>query len=390
MLEVWEIEGQGDDYLWLVVLVVVVVVLFVAANPLTNKRVDVAPVAPRSSPPRAVLSCLLARDPPCGRIHGAMAFNERTNDIVMLGGQSAGLLDDELVLSADDHDWTIMRQGSPRAHHCMAYIEAGLVVYGGVVGRRKTYAASSKVEVYDNDVRVLDLDSGEWFVPTVATRDAPRPRAAATLVADSTTSLVLFGGRCLVGDKESFLSDAWRIDFDDHKTVRWTRLAAKQGEYVPPGRHRHAAAVVDSQLLVFGGASDAGPFVPPGALEALDLTADAWSLVSTRGEGPRHAPGMLAHAFGRAVCVVAAADSAGLFNDVFLLACDSAFTWSKVQLDWRSDWTMVPGHRHGHFSCASQDSVFIFGGQSPSGMLAESMLVLRVPFDVSPDRVCSC
>ena len=73
--------------------------------------------------------------------------------------------------------------------------------------------------------------------------------------------------------------------------------------------------------------------------------------------------------------------SAGLFNAPHVLdAAATPMQWSGLKLDWHGDWTMIPGCRESHFSCADAErgALYIFGGESANGMVHNTMLVLDV------------
>ena len=74
-------------------------------------------------------------------------------------------------------------------------------------------------------------------------------------------------------------------------------------------------------------------------------------------------------------------DGAGLFNDVYVLrTARDTLNWTRLALDWRSDWTMVPGTRTGHCSCANSatGTVFVFGGEDQNGVVNNALLVVDV------------
>ena len=79
--------------------------------------------------------------------------------------------------------------------------------------------------------------------------------------------------------------------------------------------------------------------------------------------------------------VVISNRSAGIFNAPHVLdAAATPMQWSGLKLDWHGDWTMIPGCRESHFSCADAErgALYIFGGESANGMVHNTMLVLDV------------
>ena len=166
--------------------------------------------------------------------------------------------------------------------------------------------------------------------------------------------------------------------------MRWREVAVPDSAPLPPPRDGHAAVVVGDKLLVFGGggAAGAGGLCPPDAVEVLDLAQSEWGLVEASGAGPTLGRGVHAHGAGdRGDVVVIDSRGDGFFNDVFVLStARDALAWTKLALDWRSDWTMIPGTRANHCSCAnaSRGQVFIFGGEESSGVVNNALLVLDV------------
>lgn len=79
--------------------------------------------------------------------------------------------------------------------------------------------------------------------------------------------------------------------------------------------------------------------------------------------------------------LVISGENAGVFNKLYLLdLTPSSPTWSNVRVDWRGDWTMIPGIRT-HYNSAVDcigGSVLVFGGESSTGMMHDSLLALDV------------
>jgi hypothetical protein len=338
---------------------------------------------------RAIVSCMLMNNPQ-GRIGGSMVFNDASGDVCLYGGLGGeGFLDEEHVYDNEDGAWVAMSQNKggpeapgPRAFHAMLYLGSVVLVYGGATEARRTYQGNRKVEEYDEAAYLLNLESGEWFKPDVA--GAPPPaRAAPALAVYKDEAVVVFGGRTVSG----FANDVWKLQFprpedpDEAASLTWKRVNIDDPK--PPGRDGHAAVIVEEQFIVFGGGDEAGgSLCPPDALEVLDLSLNTWGLVECGGEGPRAQRGLQAHAVGDAgdVCVLDG-DGAGLFNDVYVLrTARDTLNWTRLALDWRSDWTMVPGTRTGHCSCANgaTGTVFVFGGEDQNGVVNNALLVVDV------------
>ncbi len=373
---------------------------------------------PDDGTPRATLTCIPFNSP-SARVSGALALNGHTGDVIMYGGLGEeGLLGDEQLYSFRELDWVEITppkceaHPGPRAHHALAWLGDCVALLGGVCELRRGYASSTRAEVYDDELYLLHLASGEWLSPDLgAGGAAPKPdaRAGHTLSVWGGRYLVVFGGRAADRERRgatALLRDAWLLDLEafapgaDAPAMRWLALddARACAAYAPPPRDGHAAVAIGDRLLVFGGADAAncGPIVPPGELEVLDFAAagelveedggvvagPAWALRPTAGESPALDAGVAAHAVGeRGHVVLLSNKSAGLFNAPHVLdAASTPMQWSGLKLDWHGDWTMIPGCRESHFSCADAErgALYIFGGESANGMVHNTMLVLDV------------
>ena len=136
------------------------------------------------------------------------------------------------------------------------------------------------------------------------------------------------------------------------------------------------------QVRATPGVSRPGALAPPDAIEVLDLVDEDWGLVDVHGQGPAWSKGVQAHVVGdRGDVAVVDGSGPGIFNDVFILkTANDVLSWTKLSLDWRSDWTMVPGTRESHCSCANASTgvIFIFGGQETSGVVNNATLIVDV------------
>ena len=308
--------------------------------------------SPCDDAPTAILSCMLANTP-VARVGGGAVFNDASGDVCLYGGLGErGLLDDEDVYSNEDLEWVAMSKNrddaeapGKRAFHAMLYLGSVVLVYGGATERKRTYRGSRQTETYDEGVYVLNLETGEWFKPEVsAPLGAPRARAGTAAAVWKDEAVLFFGGRT----SDGFAGDSWLLAFprpedpDESAALRWDPVVIDGPS--PPGRDGHALVVVDDRAILLGGAGDggAGALCPPDALEVLDLPSKTWGLVDAPGNGPKASRGLHAHVVGdRGDVAVVDGYGAGVFNDVFVLhTADDRLHWTKLKIDWRSDWTM--------------------------------------------------
>ncbi|KAL7213528.1 hypothetical protein ACSBR2_016123 [Camellia fascicularis] len=133
-----------------------------------------------------------------------------------------------------------------------------------------------------NESLLLDPLCGK--LETISVQRAPAPRVGHTslMVGDL---MFLIGGRA---DPVNTLNDIWVLNTE---TSEW-KLLECTGTVFPP-RHRHAAAVIDSKIYVFGGLN--GEIIS-SALHILDMSSLEWNEIQVQGEWPcpRHSHALVA------------------------------------------------------------------------------------------------
>ena len=135
--------------------------------------------------------------------HGSrMAYDSESDRLISFGGDNFGpLFDDTWAFDLEADTWTRMdppTSPSARSYYSMAYDERSdrVVLFGGgSVGDTWTY----------------DFDSDTW--KQLSDGGGPEPRAYASMVYDSSTErLILFGG--VSGPAEEPLDDTWTFDLE--------------------------------------------------------------------------------------------------------------------------------------------------------------------------------
>ncbi|CAJ1410664.1 unnamed protein product [Effrenium voratum] len=123
--------------------------------------------------------------------------------------------------------------------------------------------------VYLNDTHVLDIDENIWTVPRCrGTAPEPRYGHAAALVG---SRVVYFGGK----GKTGCFRDLHALDTSNHT---WFQGPSSGG--APSARHGHTANLHGTRLYVFGGTCSGKYF---GDLHCLDLASMAWSCPPATG-----------------------------------------------------------------------------------------------------------
>ena len=101
-----------------------------------------------------------------------------------------------------------------------------------------------------------------------------------TLVAVNLTSALLFGG--WTEKQNSGFNDLWHFS---STTGAWNEIKLdRPGTLIPSPRYNHAAAVVNSEMFVFGGNN--GSDVCLNDLWKFNMRKGKWSIVSSRNPGP--------------------------------------------------------------------------------------------------------
>ncbi|CAJ1327777.1 unnamed protein product [Effrenium voratum] len=143
--------------------------------------------------------------------------------------------------------------------------------------------------VYLNDTHVLDIDENIWTVPRCrGTAPEPRYGHAAALVG---SRVVYFGGK----GKTGCFRDLHALDTSNHT---WFQGPSSGG--APSARHGHTANLHGTRLYVFGGTCSGKYF---GDLHCLDLASMAWSCPPATGPKPTPRCGHTALLIGESLII---------------------------------------------------------------------------------------
>ncbi len=174
--------------------------------------------------------------------------------------------------------------------------------------------------------------------------------------------------------------------------IYWEKLWSATSEVTPPSRsgkteylepiprYRHSCVTTEDHLILLGGCDASGEHINGEVVEAFNFHYKTWTRRKPRinkGEVPLIGPGLCAYSLpfianqddssstnGGKVILVVSGDSAGVFNSICLL--DEVMSqWTRVEIVWGGDWTMIPGVRYGFCSTMTSDgTLYIFGGSS--------------------------
>ncbi|XAR65643.1 tRNA(Phe) [7-((3-amino-3-carboxypropyl)-4-demethyl)wyosine(37)-N(4)]- methyltransferase [Bertholletia excelsa] len=193
-----------------------------------------------------------------------------------------------------------------------------------------------------NDTLQLDPLCGK--LETISVQGAPSPRLGHTssMVGDL---MFLIGGRA---DPINILNDVWVFN----STKREWKLLECTGIVFPP-RHRHAAAVIGSNIYVFGGLK--GELLS-SALYVLDTSSLEWYEIPTLGEQPcsRHSHTLVA--CGSKLFMFGGYDGEKALGDLYSFDIQTCL-WKKENISGRS-----PYARFSHSTFIYKNYVGIIGG----------------------------
>ncbi len=172
--------------------------------------------------------------------------------------------------------------------------------------------------------------------------------------------------------------------------VHWEKLWSPTSEVTSPSksgkteclrpipRYRHSCVTTEDHLILIGGCDASGRHINGEVVEAFSFQYKTWTRRKPRinkGEVPLIGPGLCTYSLpfvanqddgsgknARKFILVVSGDSAGIFNSICLL--DEAMSeWTRVEIIWGGDWTMIPGVRYGFCSTMATDgTLYVFGG----------------------------
>ena len=176
--------------------------------------------------------------------------------------------------------------------------------------------------------------------------------------------IAVFGGHDSLGNR---LCDLWLLD--THKLASnkageklWAKVKPESC-IRPKVRASPSIAHLDGKIYLFGRTARSR-----GEVESFDLTSCTWERQVSCGEEPLEQDCQV-HSLEKAMKLVTICNeessSCGMFNRLDILDIQTKpITWSKVDLSWYGDWTMIPGTRRCFASRmdSSEGLLYVFGG----------------------------
>ncbi|KAF6168117.1 hypothetical protein GIB67_011502 [Kingdonia uniflora] len=209
-----------------------------------------------------------------------------------------------------------------------------VVVFGGFGGQGR--------HARRNDSLMLDPFSGTLVAVNVEGPPSPRLSHTSSVTGEC---IFIIGGR---GDPLKILNDVWVLDMARNE---WSLLECAGSVFHP--RHRHAAAVVDGKIYVFGGLDNE---TVSSSMQVLNTESSRWSDISVQGEWPcaRHSHSLVA--VGSLLFMFGGYDGEKALGDLYSFDTKT-FLWKKEKTTGRT-----PYPRFSHSMFLYKNYVGIIGG----------------------------
>eukprot|EP00586_Coscinodiscus_wailesii_P003901 CAMPEP_0172485752 /NCGR_PEP_ID=MMETSP1066-20121228/13920_1 /TAXON_ID=671091 /ORGANISM="Coscinodiscus wailesii, Strain CCMP2513" /LENGTH=417 /DNA_ID=CAMNT_0013251197 /DNA_START=167 /DNA_END=1420 /DNA_ORIENTATION=- len=329
-------------------------------------------------------------NPPSPRFRPGMAVHNGSGMVYLHGGVGElSLLSDTHRYNPQTFQWeTFTSPMEPRSHCSMAATANGLLVlFGGSTEKRECTSHLYVMDLSLSNKSDSNTTNAKWqYVPKERVNPVARRNHA---MCSSGNDIVVFGG---VSANKTLLNDLWILDTTKMRNESgfWTKLKkVMAGDYWPAPKEDHVMAVLDATLYVLGGRiSPSSRKTSPGLIETYSFRKHRWTPSVTCGPHPDMngaAFSSLHPISSRNQLVTISSEElsqSGIFNRVDVL--DTSVTplcWSRVDLDWYGDWTMVPGWKGEFGSCCDEEEglVYIFGGRTGDayGQVSDSLLIMN-------------
>eukprot|EP01107_Rhizomastix_libera_P015363 TRINITY_DN5727_c0_g2_i3.p1 TRINITY_DN5727_c0_g2~~TRINITY_DN5727_c0_g2_i3.p1 ORF type:complete len:682 (-),score=154.90 TRINITY_DN5727_c0_g2_i3:181-2226(-) len=242
-----------------------------------------------------------------------------------------------------------------------------------------------------NDMHILNLEAMTWEQAyTAGSSPSGRSRHTCALIG---SCIFVFGG----GDDDRVFND---LSLFDITTQTWSKPSSLSGP-PPPARWGHAMAVIDKDIVVFGGHDGTSML---NDLYALDTTKFVWRLIHNTasrysGPSPRAGHTLTSLSPRRSSAVLfGGGDGNNIFSDLYLLERNhnGSYTWkvhiplpappappSDVALPAPIE-AVYPAARCAHTATLSpnRDQILIFGG-GDSARRFRDFFILNIPVLIS-------
>jgi N-acetylneuraminic acid mutarotase len=298
---------------------------------------------------------------PAARWDHTLAADEVTGRLILFGGRDAAgaPLGDTWLYDAAEQAWTVVEgpAPSPRFGQAVAVDAAQRALY--------LFGGQADGATFFNDTWRFDLDALAWEeLPTGDVRPAPRYGTSAVL--DGAGNLLISHGFTFEGR----FDDTWSLD---PAAGVWSDVSPP-AETRPLKRCLHEAVwdAEQARMLLYGGCSSGFGPCPQGDLWAFDPASRTWmELTPAESPAPRSNPALIRDEASGEIWLIGGLTEAGYAADLWALDLGNpAPAWQAVtQAD------AVPSSRASHDAAVLDGAVYLFGGTSDAGPLADLWLL---------------
>lgn len=294
---------------------------------------------------------------PAARWDHTLSADADTGRLVLFGGRDAAgaPFGDTWVYSPEANTWeaTPSAGPAPRFGQAVAVDAANRALY--------LFGGQADGATFFNDVWRFDLDTLTWAeVPTAELRPAPRYGTSAVLDGD---------GQLLISHGFTFegrFDDTWSLD---PASGVWTDLSPSS-ETRPLKRCLHEAIwdAERGQMLLYGGCSSGFGPCPQGDLWAFDPAMQTWTeLTPAASPAARSNPALVRDDLSGSTWLIAGLTEAGYAADAWRLdLTDGTPAWVE-----ELPGAVLPSPRASHDAAALNGDLYLFGGYSDAGVLAD-------------------
>ena len=299
---------------------------------------------------------------PSPRAGATAVWDDAENVMLVWGGRGAGgLLDTGGRYDPATNAWTSMSlSNAPAARHQHTAVWGKMMMFMSVTHGMIVWGGTTSATAPHDDGYIYDPLNDAWL-PILST--GPTARTQHTAVWNSgPNQMIVFGGFGSAGGPPPppppppplYQNDAWSFD----PSTGWAQITATG--MAPKPRAQHTAVWDGASMLVFGGASGVVPYLSDGA----QLTGLAWTGLSTSAPQPEarvnHTAVWIAPS--KAMLVFGGDQGGTTYLDTGWALDDLALTWKALPT--------APEARSGHTAVVNGSTMIVWGGNSPSGVLA--------------------
>jgi hypothetical protein len=253
---------------------------------------------------------------------------------------------------------------TPNDRHKFSMISAHdgtIIIFGGMDERGTATNELSTIDITTKGFSWTDHQ-------TTNQSDWPSARYGHDMCLIDEVSSAMYGGR---DDAGNHLNDLWMLMTTDSTKAKWKKVKPDSSNRPKP-REYPSIAHLKGKIYVFGKTHKSR-----GEVDSFSLVTHKWEVEVTCGEEPTDQDCQV-HSLDKARKLVTVSNtessSCGMFNRLDILDVQTKpMTWTKVDLSWYGDWTMIPGVRR--LFCSAMDSerglLYVFGGVQANAQLTE-------------------